>query len=322
MKIIIVASMLMTLNIEVFSQYIPPYIPQEGLIAWYPFNGNADDESGNQNHGTVTGAVLAPDRIGSPDCAYFFDKNEAQMITVASSPSMDDATNLTLTMWIKIASYGAPGYNGWNEYINKWMPGAYHYIFANNVEGLYFYYFIGGYFQSYVLPPLNQWCHLALTYHYSGNPDDDWCYFYLDGQKVDSFNTFQGLIPTNCITEIGGFNNDVLSTVDGNMDDIGIWNRALTPDEIMEVYGAYSLGMQEVIGDYPYQIYPNPIENYVVIRTDQPGISDFTLYDQLGKAIMKGNLTGGENRLNTENLPSGLYVICIDGENRHQLLKR
>ena len=38
-------------------------IPTDGLVAWYPFNGNANDESGNGNDGTVNGAILSTDRL-------------------------------------------------------------------------------------------------------------------------------------------------------------------------------------------------------------------------------------------------------------------
>jgi hypothetical protein len=44
-----------------------------GLVAHYPFNGNANDESGNGNHGTVHGAKLTQDRFGNPNSAYYFD---------------------------------------------------------------------------------------------------------------------------------------------------------------------------------------------------------------------------------------------------------
>ena len=47
--------------------------PNLGLIAWYPFNGNAQDESGNGHHGKVNGATLCQDRKGSNDSAYNFD---------------------------------------------------------------------------------------------------------------------------------------------------------------------------------------------------------------------------------------------------------
>ena len=48
-------------------------IPISGLVAHYPFNGNANDESGNGNDGTVVGATLTTDRFGSPNSAYSFD---------------------------------------------------------------------------------------------------------------------------------------------------------------------------------------------------------------------------------------------------------
>ena len=44
-----------------------------GLIAWYPFDGNASDMSGSENHGTVYGASLGTDRHGQPNKAYIFD---------------------------------------------------------------------------------------------------------------------------------------------------------------------------------------------------------------------------------------------------------
>ena len=45
----------------------------EGLVAYYPFNGNANDESGNGHHGTVNGATLAEDRFGEDNRSYSFD---------------------------------------------------------------------------------------------------------------------------------------------------------------------------------------------------------------------------------------------------------
>jgi hypothetical protein len=39
----------------------------QGLVAYYPFNGNANDQSGNGNHGIVNGAALGADRNGNPN---------------------------------------------------------------------------------------------------------------------------------------------------------------------------------------------------------------------------------------------------------------
>ena len=49
---------------------LPDYPPTEGLVGWWPFNGNANDESGNGNDGVVNGATLIEDRDGNPNAAY------------------------------------------------------------------------------------------------------------------------------------------------------------------------------------------------------------------------------------------------------------
>ena len=46
------------------AQYLPSYIPTDGLVAYYPFNGNANDESGNGYDGAVNGATVSTDRFG------------------------------------------------------------------------------------------------------------------------------------------------------------------------------------------------------------------------------------------------------------------
>ena len=51
---------------------VPSYVPTNGLVGYWPFNGNANDESGNGNNGTVNGATLAADRFGNGNKAYDF----------------------------------------------------------------------------------------------------------------------------------------------------------------------------------------------------------------------------------------------------------
>jgi uncharacterized protein (TIGR02145 family) len=55
---------------------VPTDGPTDGLVAWYPFNGNANDESVFGNDGTVVGATLTTDRFGSANSAYNFDGND------------------------------------------------------------------------------------------------------------------------------------------------------------------------------------------------------------------------------------------------------
>jgi hypothetical protein len=47
------------------AQNVPSYVPTNGLVGWWPFNGNANDESGNGNNGTVNGATLTTPQIAN-----------------------------------------------------------------------------------------------------------------------------------------------------------------------------------------------------------------------------------------------------------------
>jgi hypothetical protein len=76
----------------------------DGLIAYYPFNGNADDASGNGIDGTVNGATLTSDREGNPDSAYRFDGDQ-DYIQTGSSPSLQVRTTMSIAAWIKVEDF-------------------------------------------------------------------------------------------------------------------------------------------------------------------------------------------------------------------------
>ncbi len=84
-------------NIHCFAQ-LPSYLPTNGLVAWYPFNGNAKDSSGNNYNGVVHGATLIKDRFGNLKSAYKF--SGTQYIEV---PFTDPfvAQSHTISCWMK-----------------------------------------------------------------------------------------------------------------------------------------------------------------------------------------------------------------------------
>ena len=84
---------------NVMAQNIPSYVPKDGLVGWWPFNGNANDESGNGNHGTVNGATLTNDRNGKPNCAYDFDGVDDSIPTKFNGVLGKEAR--TISFWVK-----------------------------------------------------------------------------------------------------------------------------------------------------------------------------------------------------------------------------
>ncbi len=75
---------------------------KDGLVAYYPFNGNANDESGNGNNGTVYGATLTTDRFGNINKAYSFDGSN-DYISLPSSTTLDNLqeSNYSISAWFK-----------------------------------------------------------------------------------------------------------------------------------------------------------------------------------------------------------------------------
>lgn len=78
------------------SQELPSYVPTNGLVAYYPFNGNANDVSGNGNHGTVNGATLTTDRNNNADNAYVFDNSNIEIPHQFYSNGWND---YTINLW-------------------------------------------------------------------------------------------------------------------------------------------------------------------------------------------------------------------------------
>jgi len=102
--------------------FINSLIAQSVLVASYPFNGNANDVSGNNNHGVLGGEInnpiLTTDRFGNPNSAYefggFFNKN---WIRVPNHPSMHFTNTMSISLWFQQCSFD--GMNGWGQYVSN-----------------------------------------------------------------------------------------------------------------------------------------------------------------------------------------------------------
>jgi hypothetical protein len=96
----------------------------EGLVAYYPFNGNSDDESGNGNHGTAYGATLTSDRFGNSESAYYFDGVDDR-IDIQDSSYLDFGNgDFAISGWVK-TTYSHNDSNGaslLDKYLQRGKP--------------------------------------------------------------------------------------------------------------------------------------------------------------------------------------------------------
>jgi len=71
-KLLLFVFPLLFITVISFGQ-VPNYVPTDSLVGWWGFNGNANDEYGNANDGTVNDAVLTIDHSGNSNSAYPFN---------------------------------------------------------------------------------------------------------------------------------------------------------------------------------------------------------------------------------------------------------
>ena len=72
----------------------------KGLQAYYPFNGNANDASGNNNNPIFNNATITADRFGNPNSAYHFN-GMYQYMRIANKPSLNFSNQISLSVWVR-----------------------------------------------------------------------------------------------------------------------------------------------------------------------------------------------------------------------------
>ena len=225
----------------------------DGLIAYYPFSGNANDASGNNNNGTVYGATLTIDRFGNPNSAYSFDGVD-DYISIPNDPIQQIITNqISVSVWIMlnadvgntqartICKQALVPHNvlGWGlEIFGAGYGGATgNQLIFHDSDGSAWY---------NCLSPTN--LNPFELYHVAVTDNAGLIKIYIDGQEDYSSDSGLG-IPSDIDApiHIGVTNPPNRYFFNGTLDDVRIYNRALSASEIYELYvipapGALVLG--------------------------------------------------------------------------------
>jgi len=222
-------------------------LPTNGLVAYYPFNGNANDESGNGNNGSIIDATLANDRIGRLNSAYSFNGTSSKITVNFSTPlNTRNYSGLTISAWCKLNDLIANPYNILTIMDNSFK--GFILTYDSNISYRRFY-------AAKLTKPIytldstvtNVWYNLTLTYDNTTNVSR----FYLN-------NVLQGEITNDTLKPslinlyIGYHNSDSWGFgwyMNGLIDDIRIYNRVLTETEIMQLYHEEAYTLPEMVTD-------------------------------------------------------------------------
>ncbi len=98
MRKIVLIAFTVLISFQILAQ-VPSYVPTNGLVGWWPFTGNANDSSGNGNNGTVSGATLTTDRFGNANKAYSFSGSANDKINFNLPNNISN--NFTILIWVR-----------------------------------------------------------------------------------------------------------------------------------------------------------------------------------------------------------------------------
>jgi hypothetical protein len=217
-------------------------IIKNGLVAYYPFNGNANDVSGNNLNGVIINAILTSNRNNNGNSAYYF--NGQSSIEISNNSKLN-TSDVTYSVW-----YNSEIKNS-TILVKNNQKNALEFAFKLTHEdefqgqkGLLYSYGVGncnsytGAYEKWTEKNLikeNTWNHLVFSIDKNG-----FGYVYLNGTKIVTISEGIKFLPCNFSTSslrIGGKHWDSdPEFFKGKIDDVGIWNRALTPEEIKFLY--------------------------------------------------------------------------------------
>ena len=216
-----------------------PAFLKEGLVAYYPFNGNANDESGNGRNGSANSLSFARDRINTEGGSANFNGSSS---FIQISNTLPDSQELSFSVWINPRSdkysgifYEAAYYTPGRDMILETLPER----------------FIHGTSTKIASPgpepisaqnafALNSWTHIVWTLGPSG------VRLYRDGILIKSNSEAANNIGYHSDVYLGAENHGarVEYYFDGQMDDIRIYKRALSEGEVKALYN-YELPQSE-----------------------------------------------------------------------------
>ena len=306
------------------SAQVPSYVPTSGLVGWWPFNGNANDESGNGNHGTNNGATLTADRFGTENKAYSFNSNEIYIPYNSSFNSL----NITVGAWINPNNYGTSGQGA--AIVHRYQYGY------SKPSGEVFRLMLSQDNLGYIKPEILEVTQNTLSNAPSIIPQNLWSFvlFSFDGNSLKTYVNgillattnnpgFQLNISGNSGLSIGISNqaNGLWYPFSGKIDDIGFWSRALTQQEITDLYNSNSVGIIVNSQSNLFSVFPNPAQSVINVKADSKLIGEiYSIYDNAGKVVLSGKLNAESTTVELGNLSGGIYMFSV-GENMKQTFK-
>jgi len=204
--------------------------PPSGLVGWWPADGNTLDIVGGNNGTLTNGATFAAGLVG--EAFSFTTANEGVVIPYTPSQDLSQMPAWTIDAWINPVSFNnqtyptiyaqgvfnvSLGLNSQTGALESWIDNQ------NQLIGT-------------ISVPVGRWSHVDLVYDGTNRT------FFINGNPAGS-GTAPVITPEPSVASIGIVEGYSYSSFDGLIDELSIFNRALSSTEIQSIYNAASAGM-------------------------------------------------------------------------------
>ncbi len=277
-------------------------LPTSGLLAWYPFNSNSNDESGNGNNGTLYGTLFTYDRFGMPNSACSFNGVDEYMISNINST----ITNYSISLWFRTSGSGVMFTNSSTNDLTAGQGDKR--IYMNNsgqiITGVY----NSGVYSITTSGTYNDynWHHVVLR------QDNTSISLFIDNLLYSSYNHISG---TNSNYWFGiGYsylisdwpNRPTSYYFNGLIDDIAIYNRAITNNEISVLYNLMPPAPVANFCASSTFIFPGEAVDFTDLSLNSPSSWYWSFGD--------GQTSASQNPVHTYN-SQGVYSVTLSVNN-------
>ena len=279
----------------------PPPFPTDGLVAYYPFNGNANDASGNGNNGVINGSSISPttNQVGIPNAALHF--GGGSYVSVTPTP-FNVNSNWTISLWCILDANDGP-----ENFVST----------GNDAQS--------GLNMRYVYGHLVPW-ECATANYGSGcgcnatNAATIWNMFTCvkSGTLFEMFLNNVRVISTNVLVDMaldtgslwfGREEQGFLYDLVGSLSDIRIYNRALSDSEVQQLY-AYESVSVPVITSQP-QGQTAVVGSTVTFAVTAGGTPPFSYQWQFDSTNITGATASSLTLTSVQPGQAGNYLVVV-----------
>lgn len=305
-------TLLLLFTTSVFFCQVPSYLPINGLVGYWPFEGNANDVSGNGNNGVLNSGNngtlnYVTGQNGSTSSAIEFTSNPVwnqlgPHIILNNTQNVLTNSNFTINYFVSVNTTNQVG-----VIINKG---------PDNIPGIFQSLLINGTLQNFISgsgvvnqPNFvnNTWKMITVVFNISGQLN-----LFVNG-VLDQSTTTLSISSTMSNFILGampsGGSNGSFYPFQGKLDNVGFWNRVLTQQEITNLYNA-SLSTEDFAIN-TIDIYPNPTTTFLNFKSVIQ-VEKILIYNMLGQLVQEEKVNALEGTINIEKLVQGTYLVKVN----------